>query len=160
MAFNSWHRLRKQPQNNKNMKSFPLGLLLGILALSFSSCYEEADWLGDNATPGRGNFPVIATFSTTNGTSFAVGETVNLDLRFFSVAEIDRIALSSIIDGVETEVASFGYTPNFAEDSQTDKLLMTYLVPAVPAGVTKITLKATIYNKNGLTRDRSLDISL
>lgn len=135
------------------MKFSNIAFLFFIFSLSLTACYEEEDWLGDNTTPGRGNFPVVATFTSSNGLSFSLGQTVNLDLRFFSVDEIDRIALISVIDGVEVEEATFPYTPNFAADSQTDKLLMSYTLPnAVPAGVTKIGLKVTIYNKNGLTR--------
>lgn len=143
------------------MKSIHIGIFLSILVVGFSSCYEEPDWLADNVTPGRGNFPVIATFGTTNGSEFAAGETVQLDLRFFSVDEIDRIVLSSIIDNVTTEEETFGYTPNFAEDSQTDKLLMSYTVPAgLPADVMTITLKVEIINKNGLTRDASVTVDI
>ncbi|WP_367388563.1 hypothetical protein [Lewinella sp. LCG006] len=143
------------------MKSIHISIFLSLLVVGFSSCYEEPDWLAENVTPGRGNFPVISTFGTTNGSEFAAGETVQLDLRFFSVDEIDRIVLSSIIDAVETEEETFAYTPNFAEDSQTDKLLMSYTIPAnLPATVTKVILKVEIINKNGLTRDASVTVDI
>ena len=133
------------------MKSIHISLFLSILVLGFSSCYEEPDWLADNTTPGSGNFPVISTFGTSNGRDFAVGETAQLDLRFFSVDEIDRIVLSSIINGVEMEEETFAYTPNFSEDSQTDVLLMSYTVPTgLASDVTTISLKVEIINKNGL----------
>jgi len=140
------------------MKLQYISLWLGLIVLSVTACYEEPDWLGDNTTPGAGNFPVISLFELTNGEEFAPGETAQMSLYYFSVDEIDRIVLFSIIDGNETEVQSFAYQPNFDETQQTDRLDMSYTVPAEVPGGTVITLKVEIFNKNGLTRSAEVTI--
>lgn len=140
--------------------NIPFFLFLFAL-LGFQSCYETPDWLEDNTTPGLGNFPVIAAFSATNGNAFAAGETVNLDLRFWSVDPVREIVLSSTIGGVTTEVASFGYAANFDADSQTDKLLMDYSIPAsLDTSITEIMLAVEIINENTLARNRQITIAI
>ncbi len=137
----------------RNMKiSF---FLLSMLLIGFSSCYEEPDWLGDNSTTEGKNFPVIAGFDLeTEGETFAEGSTIQLDLDFWSLDPIASIRLYEHIDGGDAvEVASFGYTPNFQDDSQTDELIMTYTIPTLPADTVQITLDAEVINENGLTRN-------
>lgn len=142
-----------------NFKFF--AAILAVLALGLTGCYEEPDRVGELVEPGRGHFPVISTLVVSNGSDFARGETATLDMRFFSDDPIENITLSSIIDGVETEVATFGYTPNFQEDSQTDQLLMDYVVPTdLAADITSVELKVVILNKNELTRERTVTINI
>jgi hypothetical protein len=138
-------------------------LLLALLAsstLALTGCYEEPDWLGDN-TVSLGNFPVISSFSVVDNREFELGETVELDLRFWSDAPIQEIVLSSLIGDTKTEAATFGYTPNFAEDSQTDKLLMSYTIPnELPEDVSSISLEVNIINENGLNRTRTVTVNV
>lgn len=138
-------------------------MLLALLAsstLALTGCYEEPDWLGDN-TVSLGNFPVISSFSVVDDREFELGETVELDLRFWSDAPIQEIVLSSLIGDTKAEVATFGYTPNFAEDSQTDKLLMSYTIPnELPDGVSSISLEVNIINENGLNRTRTVTVDV
>lgn len=140
--------------------NIPFFLFLFAL-LGFQSCYETPDWLEENTTPGLGNFPVIAAFSATNGTTFQAGETVNLDLRFWSVDPIQEIVLSSTIGELTSEVASFGYTPNFDAESQTDKLLMDYNIPtSLDTSISEIILDIEIINENTLTRNRQITVAI
>lgn len=115
------------------------------------SCYDEPDWLGDNTTSEGRNFPVIAGLSVTNGETFSSGETVNIDLDFWSDDPIDEIRLIEKIGGGERIFETFGYVENFQEDSQTDELLMDYIVPELTMDTT-IILAVEIINENGLTR--------
>ena len=133
-------------------KKINLFLFLSLMAFGLSSCYEEPDWLGDNVTTEGKHFPVIAGFDAPNGTDFKVGETAQLDLRYWSVDPISTIKLHATIDDVTTEVSSKSYTQNFQEDSQTDMMLFDYTIPDVAVG-TAIRIDAEIINENGLTRN-------
>ncbi|GJM35230.1 MAG: hypothetical protein DHS20C18_42310 [Saprospiraceae bacterium] len=129
--------------------------LLVLSGLTFSSCYKESDWLGDNTTTEGKHFPVIAGFElVTEGGPFSEGTSVQLDLDFWSLDAISSIKLYERVDGGDpVEVASFGYTANFQDDSQTDELIMSYTIPSLPADTVQITLDAEVVNENGLTRN-------
>ena len=145
-----------------NWKYFSkMGLALLVLALALPSCYKESNWLDDNVTPGKGNFPVIATLTLVNGNMHKRGETAQLDLRYWSVDQIKEIQLNSIIGGVSTLVSTTPYTSNFAADSQTDKLILDYPVPAnLDPAVTKVSLEVKVINDNTLSRTSKVDITI
>lgn len=128
---------------------------LGLLAIGLSSCYEEPDWVGDNVTTEGKHFPVIAGFGLqTEGDYFKEGTTIQLDLDYWSLDPIAAIKLYERVDGGDpVEVASFGYTANFQEDSQTDEIIMPYTIPTLPADTVQIVLDAEVVNENGLTRN-------
>ncbi|TNE61228.1 MAG: hypothetical protein EP344_06230 [Bacteroidetes bacterium] len=136
------------------------GLLALLLGLVLSGCYKEPNWLDDNVTTGKGNYPVIATLTLANGNSFSIGETAQLDLRYWSLDPIKEIQLYSVIDGTENLESSSPHVANFAEDSQTDKMILDYTVPSVPNDITEITLKVTIVNENTLTRSSTVKINV
>jgi hypothetical protein len=131
-----------------------------ICTLLLAGCYKESNWLDENTTKGAGNYPVIATFTSTNGKKFKAGQVVKLDLRYWSLDPIKEIKFSSIIDGVTAPVSTLPYSANFAEDSQTDKLLFDYTVPSTPETVKKMKIEALITNENGLTRASTYEIEL
>ncbi|TXB62527.1 hypothetical protein [Phaeodactylibacter luteus] len=145
----------------KIKQALPMLLILAAMALSFSSCYETPDWVDENTAPGLGSYPVIASLAVSNGDSFKAGETVELDLRYWSDDPIREIVLTAVINEERTEAGSFNYEPNFAEDSQTDKLLMNYAIPPdLPAEVASITLEVEIINENTLTRSSSVSVAI
>lgn len=66
---------------NSNHRFSTLILLLLMAGTILPGCYKESNWLDDNVTPGKGNFPVIATLTLANGNKFKAGETVQVDLQ-------------------------------------------------------------------------------
>ena len=133
------------------MKNKLIYIFCLVLTVSMTGCYDEPDWLGDNTTTEGKNFPVISGLSTTNGDIFKSNEVVNLDLDFWSDDDIAEIRLIEKIDGTERLVETYDYAPNFQEDSQTDELLMDYIVPPLTEE-TEIVLAVEIINENGLSR--------
>ena len=142
------------------MKLSYFGALL-LFTLALTGCYDEPDFLRDNVTIGRGYAPVIATFTSTNGTTFLEGDVAQLDLRYWSIDPIEEVVLYETIgSGARTRVAAMPYQANFAEDSQTDKMLLTYTIPDVPADVTSILVEAEVVNENGLTKTSSIKLNV
>lgn len=129
--------------------------ILAIVVFSFSSCYEEPDWLGDNVTTEGKHYPVIAGFNVlTEGEYFPEGTAVELDLDYWSLDEIASVKLYESIDGADpVEVATFTHADNFQADSQTDEMLMTYTIPSLTTDSIAIRLDAEVINVNGLTRN-------
>lgn len=135
-----------------------LFVLLASSALLWTGCYEEPNWLDDNIE-SLGSIPVISSFSVVEDREYELGETVGLDLRFFSDDEIQEIVLSSIIGSQKEEVATFDYVPNFVADSQTDQLLMEYTIPnELPEGVDRIELEANVINENQFNRTATVTV--
>lgn len=140
------------------MKKYSVFILM--LLVVFTGCYDEPDLLSDLTTTEGKHFPVIASFGTESGeTTFSSGASVGLDLRYWSVDEIDQIIFSETIDGNTSEFANLGYTQNFAEDSQTDKLVVDYTAPSVAAETT-VTITVEILNANGLNKTGSVSLTI
>lgn len=135
--------------------------MLASLMLMFllSSCYEEADWVADNAELSGKKFPTIASFSSTNGASFVANETVNLDIRYWSVDPIESIKVFEVLDDVTTEIFSAPYVEAYSPISQMDSLLVSYPVPTLTECKT-ITLITRVINKNELSKEKSIDIEV
>ncbi len=129
------------------MVSFSLFMLL---TLFISSCYKEPDFIGDNSTTEGKHFPVIAGFKIVDkADSYNQGEKVKVDLDFWSVDPIKVINFHFRTDDTDVIAATSPYVANFKEDSQTDELIMEFVVPSVSSTDT-VTIDAEIINENGL----------
>ena len=122
-----------------------------LLALVISSCYKEPDFIGDNSTTEGKHFPVISGFNVVDkADSYNQGESVKVDLDFWSTDPIKEINFHYRIGDTDVIAATSSYVANFQEDSQTDELVMEIAVPAVDSTVT-VTIDAEILNENGLS---------
>lgn len=133
--------------------------LVVLFSVGLTSCYEQDDWLSDNTTTEGRHFPVIAEFFVLNPQdSFDVNDEIRLDLRYWSVDDIEVINMYATPQGGATMlVNSYPYSPNFQEDTQTDQLTMSYTVPSGVSG--EVRLDAEIVNQNGLVRNTNVATS-
>lgn len=134
------------------MKKLTLFLVVGLLMIS---CMEEDNWLADNIEETGRHYPNISDFEIKNSQDeYAEGETVSLDLLFWSEDPIEEIILR---DSVVNESAQQVYSryssgeATFSEASQTDSLRIEYEIPTVPNDTTIINLEVEIMNENGLS---------
>lgn len=134
--------------------------MLLLIAISMSSCYKQSDVLEDLVKTEGKHFPVIATFTTESGDrAFTSGKMINLDLRYWSVETIESVTFTEVIGELETVIATNPYQSNFSADSQTDKMIQAYTTPTV-SEETSVTVRATVKNTNGLTKEKSLSLTI
>lgn len=134
------------------MKKLILVIAIGFLLVS---CMEEDNWLEDNIEQTGRHYPNISDFEIVNmQNEYEEGETVILDLLFWSEDPVEEIVLrDSVVNGSTQEVYS-RYSPDeasFSEESQTDSLRIEYEVPTVPNDPSEVNLEVEIVNENGLT---------
>jgi|AntRauTorcE11897_2_1112592.scaffolds.fasta_scaffold42092_1 hypothetical protein len=131
-------------------------VLLGCIMLLAVGCFDEDNFLNDNIEQTGRSFPNISDFHIENlQDSYAEGETLQLDLRFFSNDPIQTIILrDSLIDIREQQVVT-EFSPDeasFSDSTQTQVLIMNYTVPSsVPNDPTQVNLEVEIVNENGLS---------
>jgi hypothetical protein len=134
-------------------------VLLGFLILT-TACFEEDNFVGDNIERTGEMYPVVSNLTIVSGRdTFQVGETVGLDLRFWSEgtvaavnaydslyisgADLDSVrADTGLVDipndttfGVRRQQQFASPDPSsaaFSEVSQTDSLIIDYQVPTLP----------------------------
>lgn len=134
-------------------------LVLICLLVLATGCFEEDNFIGDHIEKTGDKYPVVANLSTVSGDdTFSEGETVQLDVRFWSEDPMESINLydSLVVDGSgareQQQVKSID--PNeaaFSESSQTDSLIIDYQVPSdLPDSTTFIDLDVEVVNQNGL----------
>lgn len=135
-------------------------VFVGFLLLT-TGCFDEDTFVDDNAERTGRNFPVITDLSVVSGQeTFQEGETVNLDLRFFSEDPVASINLfdSLAVDGsgvrAQQQVKSVDPSEaGFSAATQTDSLVIEYTVPSdLPDSTTFIDLDVEVVNENGLTK--------
>lgn len=134
------------------MKKLVLFVAVGFLMMS---CLKEDNWLKDNIEETGNRYPNISDFEIENlKDEYDEGETVQLDLLFWSEDPIKEIVLrDSVVNESAQEVYS-RYSPDeasFSEKSQTDSLRIEYEVPTVPNDPSQINLEVEIVNENGLS---------
>ena len=134
-------------------------ILIGCLVV-LSSCYEEPDWLGDNATTEGKHFPVIGTLSVSES-SVVSGNSVELDLRYWSFDPILETHLIEKADGASdfSIVDTYPYSFNFNEETQDEQLILVYTAPTVTDTV-DYEIGARVVNENGLEKERTLSITI
>lgn len=138
--------------NSENTIKF---FLFACMVLLFTGCFEEDNFFEDNIELTGRSFPVISDLEIINAkSSYAEGETVRLDVRFWSEDPIESIALSDSLIGIRAQ-QQFTVIPYseaaFSETSQTDSLVIEYTVPTVPNDTTQINLEVEVTNENGLS---------
>ena len=122
------------------------------------SCYDEDTFLEENITETGRSFPNI--YMNEISDTYSPGESVLVELEFFSDETIDALRVYQVIDGGERQlVAAQPYQPAFSMIKSQDTLVMNYLVPDVSPGA-EILLVAEIVNENKLTDEssRSFDV--
>jgi hypothetical protein len=132
-------------------------VFVGFLVLA-TGCFEEDNFLAENSEPTGDKYPVVSDYSVVGEQdTFQVGETVRLDLRFWSEGTVASINLydSLIVDGsgvrAQQQVASIDPSnAGFSEVTQTDSLIIEYTVPSL-SDTTTIDLDVEVENDNGLT---------
>jgi len=134
--------------NKINIKILLAFVLFSSIAIS--SCYKEADWLGDNAELSGKSFPIIQKTFLDNAT-YDVGATVIDTVHYWSIDDVDKLELYASIAGADEELySSTPYEHNYNAASRTDLASLTYVVPDGTQGK-EITLRVVVVTKNGLT---------
>jgi len=137
------------------MKKLVLFVAVGLVMMS---CLEEDNWLEDNIEPTGNHYPTIADLDIRNPDPqgvYQAGETINLDLLFWSEDEVSEIVLrdSVVNESAQQEYSRYSYSEaKFFEETQTDSLGMEYTIPSVPNDPSQIHLQVEVINENGLSR--------
>ena len=142
-------------------------ILFVFIAASIAACTKETDFIDDNSNPtGVGSRPVstntlyevgVAGNPLLNGRAYAGGTTATTELQFFSASPVKEINLYSTINAVRTLEKTSPYAPAFSKFKAADTLLVTYLVPVLPAN-TSIKLDYEIKNQNNLALTKTATI--
>jgi hypothetical protein len=143
-------------------KIYYIMMILAALVV-FTACDEEADHeLQDIIKEKGGYFPVISSLSLEMpDEELNPGETVTLDLRYWSQGDMESIVLMESVDGAAlSEVNRVDYQPAYSARTRTDSLLLNYQVPANLADTTMVKLKVQVVNANELTKADSVSFSV
>lgn len=130
-------------------------VLFAVVGLLLTSCLEEDNWLEENIKETGNQYPNISDFEIENlKDEYAEGETVQLDLLFWSESPIQEIVLRDSVVNESPQQVYSRFSPDeasFSEASQTDSLRIAYQIPTVPNDTSQINLEIEIVNENGLT---------
>jgi hypothetical protein len=130
-------------------------VLFAVVGLLVTSCLEEDNWLEENIKETGNQYPNISDFEIENlKDEYAEGETVQLDLLFWSESPIQEIVLRDSVVNESPQQVYSRFSPDeasFSEASQTDSLRIAYQIPTVPNDTSQINLEIEIVNENGLT---------
>lgn len=135
-----------------------------MMSMVLTSCEKDADqWLKDNVKI-IGKAPVITGFSITPAQAdnkVPAGQTIKLDLRYWSDDPIDKIELRSAVGtGAAYQlVESRPYQKAYSNVSKTDSLIFNYSVPNVAVG-TEINMEVTVLNTNTLKKVSTLKLAV
>ncbi|WP_353132218.1 hypothetical protein [Pseudopedobacter sp.] len=134
-----------------------------MMSLILMSCEKDADqWLKDNIKI-IGKVPVITSFTVTPAQAdnkVPAGQTIKLDLRYWSEDPIDKIELKAAIGaGAYQLVESKPYQKAYSNVSKTDSLIFNYPVPNVAVG-TEINMEVTVLNTNTLKKVSTLKLAV
>jgi hypothetical protein len=134
----------------KNINIKGLFALILVLSLGLSACYEESNWLADNAVLTGNHFPIVQNTSV-EADSYAVGENVEVTCHYWSIDEVEKLELYASVDGGDASLYSTTpYTHNYDPETRTDVATLDYVVPEGSAGAV-ITLRVVVVNANGLS---------
>nr|WP_157247030.1 hypothetical protein [Pedobacter panaciterrae] len=146
---------------NRISKLF-IAVFTTMIILSSCKKNDPDQWLKDNITI-IGKVPVVAGFTvkppqTTNVTA---GDNVQLDLRYWSDEEIDKINLRSTVGtNAQILVSTTPYQKAYSSVSRTDSLLLGYQVPGGLAKGTSVVMEVEVVNKNTLTKKSTLTLKI
>ena len=141
------------------MKNYNIKIILTLIlfsSLAFNACYEENDWLADNAELTGKHYPIIQGTSL-DASTYNVGDLVKVTSYYWSIDEVDKLELYASIDGGDEQLyTSEPYTHKYNEKTRTDQVDFEYIVPDGTQGKT-ITLRVVVVCKSGLTsREESI----
>ncbi len=121
------------------MKYIKLLLMLAVISISFSACYEEEDWLEENIKEGGKYYPQTPIFkSTSDANQFYFGEEIPFEMNYWSRDEVATTYLFMKYDDVDEEVQNKPQSSSsVTEDGRMDKMLFSYTAKELP---TKSTL--------------------
>ena len=143
-------------------KIFSIIIMFAVLAV-FAACDEDADHELENIIKEKGGyFPVISSLSLEMPDEEAnPGETLTLDLRYWSQGEMESIVLMEALDdGALSEVDRVDYQPAYSSVTRTDSLLLNYQVPSNLSDTTAVKLKVQVINANELTKADSVSFNV
>ncbi len=132
-------------------------LVLGVI-LIMSSCYKEKYWLDDNADWTGAYYPVIQRVTADPSTA-AVGDTVTVTVKYWSLDEVDRIELYHNASGDEELYSSTPFEDHFSVEENVQVLPLTYIVPAEAAGK-KVTLRVAVVTKKDVEKSASTTVTV
>lgn len=126
-------------------------LMLGLILIGVSSCYDDDNWLDKNMEETGRSVPLIASFTSADK-EFPPGATITLDLRYWSNDEIEQVDFFAQVKGKPEldDLRVYPYEPAYSARSRSDSLLIKYTVPNVPKG-TDFGFQVVVRNVNGLT---------
>ena len=127
-----------------------LFILLCAVAFVTVSCDEDpGDALQDIIKDDLGYVPRIASFTIVPpGTAtVAPGQSLVMDLRYWSEGTISGIEFYRIEGETETRIADLDYSPAYSKVTRTDSLRFTYEVPGDLAPGAKFGIQARIANQ-------------
>ena len=138
-------------------------ILLGLITVGLSSCYEQEDPLDDLINRSGNHYPAIANIRTLEDQGFTVdfspGGNVALEMQYWSIDPIDVVNFYDIIDNDTSLISSNPYQPAFSRRSGTDTLVFNYTVPTLPVD-TEIVLMFEVVNENTLSYARTFDFEV
>ena len=146
---------------NKISKLF-IAVFATVVMISSCKKNDPDQWLKDNITI-VGKVPVVAGFTVKppQTTNVAAGASVQLDLRYWSDEQIDKINLRSTVGAnAQSLVSTTPYQKAYSNVSRTDSLLLGYQVPGDLAKGTSIVMEVEVVNKNTLTKKQTLTLKI
>lgn len=135
-----------------------------VTTVVLSSCKKNDpdQWLKDNITI-IGKVPVVAGFTVKppQTTNVMAGANVQLDLRYWSDEEIDKINLRSTVGAnAQVLVSTTPYQKAYSSVSRTDSLLLGYQVPDGLVKGTSVIMEVEVVNKNTLVKKSTLTLKI
>ena len=138
-------------------------ILLGLMVVGLSSCYDQEDPLDDLIQRTGNHYPAIANIRTLQDQGFTVdfspGGSVALEMQYWSIDPIDVVNFYDIINGDTALISSNPYQAAFSQRSGTDTLVFDYTVPMLPAETT-IVLMFEVVNENTLSYARTFGFDI
>ncbi len=135
-------------------------LMLGLMAMTFTSCYEEPDWISDNTTTEGKHYAQIQSVYVEDGATLTPGSTFNLMVDYWSIDDVDKLDLTQDILGVETLVSSTPYADHYDAEKNVQVMPLSYTIPADVEAGTDISLTVDVITTGGLVTSKSKTITV
>lgn len=127
-------------------------ILLSFFAIT--ACYEEKDWLGDNADFQGKAVPSIFMY-VLDSTLFTPGRTARVNLEYFCTDGIKEIRIYQRVGSATAAralVTTLPYTPAFSKLKQQDTLIYQFPIPTGNAANTQIFIDAEAVSTKDVTK--------
>ncbi len=135
-------------------------LVLGLMALTMTSCYEESDWISENSTTEGKHYAQIQGVSIMDGATYTPGSTITVLVDYWSIDDVSKLDLKQDILGVESDVSSTPYADHFDKDKNVQVMPIPYTIPSDVEAGTDITLTVDVVTTTGLVTSKSKTITV